>query len=45
MRRLSMPAVSNAFSSDAKKAAAAAVGGKGISPKVLAHSVKQTGAL
>jgi hypothetical protein len=36
MRRLSMPAVSNAFSSDAKKAAAAAaVGGKGIGPKVL----------
>ena len=33
MRRLSMPAVSNAFSSEAKKTGA--VGGKGISPKAL----------
>lgn len=33
MRRLSMPVVSNAFSSEAKKAGA--VAGKGISPKAL----------
>lgn len=33
MRRLSMPAVSNAFSSEAKKAAA--IGGKGVSAKAL----------
>jgi hypothetical protein len=33
MRRLSMPAVSNAFSSEAKKAGA--IGGKGVSAKAL----------
>lgn len=33
MRRLSMPVVSNAFSSDSKKAGA--IGGKGTGPKVL----------
>jgi len=33
MRRLSMPAVSNAFSSEAKKAGG--IGGKGAVPKVL----------
>ena len=43
MRRLSMPVVSNAFSSEAKKAGA--FGGKGVSAKAWSHSAKQTGVL